>query len=262
MAKVPRRNDDGNGRRDWPRPDWERWGAFVAAPLSQAVALSCDMAPESPAIAQSGRAAWLRRHGWANALDLVVAHASASGGLEAQIEFSRRLDIATNHAHAGTLSIELPAAEIDPLERYLARKGVGTPSVDVMAAEQREPRVQLADLARWATTLPEPWTLPERFPRGTPGAPPVGRERRWPWGTHETPLLAALADAAVHFWSHYDPQNPGTAPTNATVTKWLRTERNVAVRVAPYLAQILRPPNLPTGPRRQEDRERARPRRP
>jgi len=71
---------------------------------------------------------------------------------------------------------------------------------------------------------------------------------RWPWGSHETELLRKLESAATRFWVRYDPTQPSTANTNATVTDWLKGE-GVSSRVAEIMAQILRADGLPTGPR-------------
>ena len=71
----------------------------------------------------------------------------------------------------------------------------------------------------------------------------------WRWGKHETELLRKLSAAANKFWTHYDPQDPGTAPTNREVIAWLKAE-DVSDRVAEVMAQILRADKLPTGPRK------------
>lgn len=73
---------------------------------------------------------------------------------------------------------------------------------------------------------------------------------RWPWGTRQTKLLGQLAAAAEAFWSHYDPADPSTAPTNIQVIDWL-VKRTVAKRVAQIMAQILRVDELPAGNRKR-----------
>lgn len=72
----------------------------------------------------------------------------------------------------------------------------------------------------------------------------------WPWGTHETKLLQALARAADKFWKRYDPSDPTTAPTNETVSEWLQSQEGVASRTAEIMAQILRADGLRPGPRK------------
>lgn len=76
--------------------------------------------------------------------------------------------------------------------------------------------------------------------------PPVGR---WPWGDHSTRALELLADAAKQWWSTYDPEDPGTAPTNSAVIEYL-TAKGVSVKLADSIASILRADDLPTGRRK------------
>lgn len=73
---------------------------------------------------------------------------------------------------------------------------------------------------------------------------------RWPWGSHHTDLLGHLEAAARRFWVNYDPSDATTAPINITVSKWLQTERKVSLTMANSIASMLRPPDLPTGPRK------------
>lgn len=73
---------------------------------------------------------------------------------------------------------------------------------------------------------------------------------KWPWGSHDTALLRQLEAAAERFWVLYDPDDPSTAPTNEQVTNWL-VEREVAVRVAEVIAQMLRADDLPLGRRKK-----------
>lgn len=72
---------------------------------------------------------------------------------------------------------------------------------------------------------------------------------KWPWGTYETTLLRALADAAARFWVNFDPADPTTAPKNEVVVAWLE-QRGVSRNAAKAMATILRPDGLPTGPRK------------
>jgi hypothetical protein len=76
--------------------------------------------------------------------------------------------------------------------------------------------------------------------------PPLGR---WPWGDHSTRALGLLADAAKQWWSTYDPEDPGTAPTNSAVIEYL-TAKGVSVKLADSIASILRADDLPTGRRK------------
>jgi hypothetical protein len=70
---------------------------------------------------------------------------------------------------------------------------------------------------------------------------------RWP--AHDTEKLTALRLAAVKFWSNYNPAEPDAARTNDVVSAWLQKERGIARTVADTMATILRPDNLPPGPR-------------
>ena len=73
---------------------------------------------------------------------------------------------------------------------------------------------------------------------------------RWPWGYHNTKLLGHLEDAAREFWLKYDPQNQKlTAPKRDEVINWLKA-RNVSNQMATAIATILRPDDLPNGPRK------------
>lgn len=86
----------------------------------------------------------------------------------------------------------------------------------------------------------------KRIAGGKPNDPtPTGA--RWP--RHETKNLNALRLAAVKFWTNYDPQDPGTAPTNDTVVEWLKNEHGVSTSTAEAMATILRADGLKSGPR-------------
>jgi len=71
----------------------------------------------------------------------------------------------------------------------------------------------------------------------------------WPWGDYETMLLRKLAGAAERFWVNYDPTDATTAPTNAQVITWLKSQ-GVAERTAEVMATILRVDGLRPGPRK------------
>lgn len=73
---------------------------------------------------------------------------------------------------------------------------------------------------------------------------------RWPWGDHHTVLLGHLDAAARKFWVNYDPMDATTAPINKEVAEWLVNERKVSQKMAESIASMLRPDDLPTGPRK------------
>ena len=79
----------------------------------------------------------------------------------------------------------------------------------------------------------------------------------WPWGNHHTELLGHLEAAASEFWLIYKPHKAkATAPKNETVIAWLMArnvlgqKRKVSGQMAKAIATMLRPDDLPTGPRR------------
>lgn len=84
------------------------------------------------------------------------------------------------------------------------------------------------------------------LPMGQVTAPPI-----WPWGSHQTKALEDLDAAAREFWVAYDPANPKTtAPKSDSVVVWLEKERGVSNAKAKAIASMLRPDDLPTGPRK------------
>lgn len=85
---------------------------------------------------------------------------------------------------------------------------------------------------------------------GETDSPANHAEKRWPWGTHHTVLLGHLEAAAARFWTAYDPKFTKTAPTNLTVSGWLKTERKVSGTMAIAIATMLRADKLPFGPRK------------
>ena len=80
---------------------------------------------------------------------------------------------------------------------------------------------------------------------------------RWPWGNHHTELLGHLEAAAREFWTGYSPENAkATAPKSETVIAWLEArnvpgqKKKVSNQMATAIASMLRPDDLPTGPRK------------
>ena len=109
--------------------------------------------------------------------------------------------------------------------------------------------VALRVFGEWATSV---WAnLPRDFP-GTASAISHHVGRRWPWGDYETELLAHLAAAVEHFWKTYDPES---APTNENVADWL-VARSVAKKNADAIARVIRPKDVPAGPRKKAWRDR------
>lgn len=103
------------------------------------------------------------------------------------------------------------------------------------------------EIARWLDTIGMKSVY--QFTRGQVHAvlPAVCR---WPWGNHHTKILGHLEAAAQRWWVNYDPSDATTAPLNQDVSDWLHRERKVSRTMADAIASMLRPDNLPTGPRK------------
>ena len=74
--------------------------------------------------------------------------------------------------------------------------------------------------------------------------------KHWPWGDHHTEFLGHLEAAAKRFWVNFDPTDHTTAATNEAVSSWLQSEHKVSMKRADSIASMLRPDDLPTGPRK------------
>ena len=217
-----------------PAPHWKVYGSYVSATLAQAVALSCDLDPEDNAIHRLAKLEISRTFdGFLDALTLInnpPPHTSDEDVQAKWDEFLRRFKIAINHVQSGTL-------------RTTDRSIEGT--------------VRFADFSAWAPTIG--FSLPEEFPGQRPpagdssaDASTLSRSGPWPWGTYETANLKFLAAAAKHFWA--DGYDPASAPTSERVIGWLEGE-GASQRVATIIAQILRPPDVPTGPREKKSKK-------
>lgn len=104
------------------------------------------------------------------------------------------------------------------------------------------------ELTRWLSAIGG--TSAYRFDLGHV-CDPLEVQVRWPWGSYQTKLLGHLDAAVRQFWITYDPDNAkATAPKNHEVVAWLTTERKVSDAMAKAIATILRPDDLPTGPRK------------
>ena len=157
---------------------------------------------------------------------------------------------AFNHREIG-LSVELPVLtpDTDPSTVLIpskavfsrwAREAVWLESLD---GEPPPDRLVTARLQRLRDRVIELKT-------GTGPASPTTPAGHWPWGSHRTKALGHLEAAAQRFWVNYDPSDHTTAPRNADVSGWLAKERGVTPNMASAIASILRPDDLPTGPRK------------
>lgn len=203
---------------DMRRPteqEWAKWALMPRLPLWKAVALLCGIEPSSLPV----ESVWLRAPADSPASDL-----------------RHRFELAVKHQHSGLLACRV------------AQTGFLT-----------DLTVQTMDFAEWAVGVG--WNLPAELaahwrPAVPDEEPAVPALAGWPWGTHETELLRWLRCAAERFWVNYDPSDPTTAVNSDVVEEWLQQQktasgRPIAKRVAEVMAQMLRPPELPTGPRRK-----------
>lgn len=103
------------------------------------------------------------------------------------------------------------------------------------------------ELTRWLGAIGIPSKYQFAAPQLNADEKPICQ---WPWGAHHTKRLGHLEAAARRFWVNYDQTDPTTAPTNESVSDWLRSERKLSKAMADSMASILRADGLPTGPRK------------
>ena len=198
-------------RANEPRtPNWRKWRHVPTAKLWEAVALSLDIEPNQVRH---------NKHSW-----MAETHLFDEGE-----EFADRV--------------------------FVTRKNLGKdPLLQPTLIQIGHPEaceVLLVDFVRWTQAIG--WEIPAALSdiatvRASGQDTNTGRGGKWPWGTHETESLRLLAEAARQFWTTYDPEQPATAPLSADVRGWLM-KQGASRRVAEIMAQILRPEELPTGPR-------------
>lgn len=105
-------------------------------------------------------------------------------------------------------------------------------------------KIRLPSFASWMVSMGK--NIPQELERL---AMPTPMERgSWPWGDYTTPLLGHLDAAARRYWINYDP-NEGNANTKKVVVDWL-TKKGCSQNEAEAIDLILRPKDLPRGPRR------------
>jgi len=109
---------------------------------------------------------------------------------------------------------------------------------------ETETRITMSEFLAWCGEKGIAVSIP-----GLQRSVPVPAPSSWPWGDHDTELLQKLDAAARKWWVNYDPADQTTAPTNETVSQWLKSQ-GVSDRVAEIMAQILRADGIPTGPRK------------
>jgi hypothetical protein len=161
-------------------------------------------------------------------------------------QWATQIAAARERADAGTKALFTMRNKLDEAAREWARTANGFPVAqslriladDCVRAWNAALAAHEADQASEARSAIEEG---EKSPSPLPS--------RWPWGDHETDLLRHLAEAGRQWWGTFDPDDHGTAPTNADVVAWLQ-KRGVAQRNAEVMATILRADGLPTGPRK------------
>jgi len=198
-------------RSNAPRtPNWQKWRHVPTARVWEVVALSLDIEPKQ--VRHS-------KHGW-----MAETHLFDEGE-----EFADRVFVTCKNLGRDS-----------PLKPTLIQMG-----------HPEACEVSLVDFVQWTRLVG--WQIPDALAeiataRTSLQDPTTGQDGKWPWGGHETELLRMLAEAARQLWSNYDPEQPATAPLSDDVQGWL-IKQGVSKRVAQIMAQILRPEELPTGPR-------------
>lgn len=120
-------------------------------------------------------------------------------------------------------------------------------TLDESGSNINEQKFSRKELARWLSALDVNSVYSFDLKQQNTIQKPAGH---WPWGNHHTDMLGHLEAAARRYWGrNYDPLDATTAPTNATVSEWLQTERKVSRTMADSIASMLRANGLPPGPR-------------
>lgn len=149
--------------------------------------------------------------------------------------------------------IELVSVKMDDLHRQYWLYGHETTFSDWLYSQRsskfENQEFSRQSIANWLTAI----GMESRysFVRSDKSNVPSALVGRWPWGDHSTQMLEHLAAAAQRYYgANYDPNDATTAPTNATVSEWLHSDRKVSKSMADAIASILRQDGLPTGPRK------------
>jgi hypothetical protein len=198
MEKVE--HDNAADNRTPHAPNWRKWRSCVQARVYEAVALACDLDPESPSIVWHAKHRIAQLDGPVDAMELwrspppmaVYQNPIPDSELENYLE---RLDVACNHAQGKTL-----------LTSYGETDG----------------SVSLPAFASWAEKLG--WTLPEEFPRPSPAVTATGA----PIGTKERTTLLAIIGALAEM-AKIDITNP-TKAANAIVRQFEEQGRRIGQR--------------------------------
>ena len=137
----------------------------------------------------------------------------------------------------------------DLLRRAIARDELAATETINPRHGQKEWQIDSTALAMWCERKGLAYPLPLVTAAPAPLTPIALVTSRWPWGDHSTKALKLLADAARHWCSTYDPEQPNTAPINRTVVDYLIT-KGASGKQAEAIASILRADDLQTGRRK------------
>jgi hypothetical protein len=193
-------------------PDWELWEHVPRATLIDTVTLSCGINPDEK---KSYNFNFNTKQTPINFVEVI------------SLELTRRMRIA-----------EANYRNVDFDGETFNHSKMSIPSIP-----NREISTHL--FYDWAKSIE--WELPQRFPKSLANLKVV-IQSVYPWGNHNTKLLTKLSEAAIKFWSLYDPTQPDTAPKNEEVSDWLIKE-GASKTLAEAMATILRADGLRTGRR-------------
>jgi hypothetical protein len=210
---------------------WTKWAGREALEVWQLVALHSSADPDSFGIGARGARDSLGMVTW---LD---------GSMPERVNH----DDPFRRLHKN-LQATAKAVESGSLKRYVDWRDRHD---EAKQAHAWETRVAVSDFHAWSLRVKLP--LIDGWPP-RPSARFETRERRWPWGSHETELLRHLASAG-ELWRSvgegglYDPEDPTTAPTNDMVEALLERRGVTSKKTRQVIATILRADDLPPGPR-------------
>jgi len=190
-----------------------------------------------------------RWHVWSRVPEVTLLEAVAlSMDIEPQKIRKHKFDRAEFY-RSGT--VDESAAFMDRLETLMRNVDSLLPSGHRASAETKVPTATFVKVAlKFNWSIPQPLRdllLAPTEINGEIAIPSPSME----WPAHTTPKLEALKAVLQKFWKNYDPSDPGTAPTNEMVSKYIQETYKFSSAAADSIASILRPGDLKTGPRRK-----------
>jgi hypothetical protein len=248
MTSVSNKHDGDNDVDRWKEfaPDWDHWGKFPRATLSDAVALLCNFDPE----VMRG-----------------VSYARAKFE-EAKAEQSDSLSIDASYA----MEMATRALPGDLVDLFVKRLAIAESHVEDRTLTTDGGRVRLVDFGQWAEGVG--WSLPNGFPR-PPRAPAIvvqaagggqsGHSASMAAGVpvylpHLTKTLEALFKVMREHWTTYDSRNPPKSTVVASdidaALGWKAQKGGEPSRSAQSLAAAIRPDELSEDDARNRKRTR------